>query len=389
MRPHWAVRAHGALWVGCFITLAGMMCGLLRGESEEPDRSDDTRSKLVLLKSGRMLNGQVSLNAGGYLIEQPNGRIQVPEEQVKFIVNDLREAYRKQRDSIVEPTPATHLSLANWCISYNLLDDAREELKRCLKSDPENEEARRLLARLVDTLRSDLPAKKVAPPPKKTMDGFQQRPVESLGLLSRETAMQFTNPIQPLLRNKCGNASCHGANSQNDFHILTARSGSRGARHTSERNLAEVMRFIDIDNIGQSKLLTVFKGAHGGRGSLLTGQAANEQYKTLRAWVKAVAEEKQAEAAELEEAPSIVKKQRGSKKNRVVQASARVETPREIEPDSEAELISADEADESSDEQDSPRKRSAKPDPNDAAELAREPVDAFDPEEFNRQSGIR
>lgn len=388
MRPRWVVRAQGALWISCFVTLLGLTCELLRGQNEQSDKSDDTRNQLVLLKSGRMLNGRVSLNAGGYLIEQTNGRIQIPEDQVKFIVNDLREAYRKQRDSIVEPTPATHLALANWCISYNLLDEAREEVKRCLKNDPENEEARRLLARLVDTLKSDLPQKAAKPAPKKTADGFQQRPIESLGRLSPETAIQYKSRIQPLLINKCGNASCHGASSSNEFQILASRSGSRGARNTSERNLAEIMQYIDVDNIGDSKLLRVFHGDHGGRGALLTGQPANEQYKAIRAWVKAVVEEKQAEAAELEQAPSIVKKSRISKK-RVVQASAKIEEPREIEPDADAQEMSADEPDEPIAEDETPKKRIAKPDPTDAAELAREPVDAFDPDEFNRQSGVR
>lgn len=386
MRPRWAIRAYGALWIGCFVTLTGLMGSLLRGQNEEYENSDDTREKIVLLKSGRMLHGRVSVNAGGHLIEQSNGRIQVPDDQVKFVVNDLREAYRKQRDAIVEPTPATHLALANWCISYNLLDEAREELKRCLKTDPSNNEARRLLARLVDTMRAGQPRAPAPLPNRKTVDGFEQRPVESLGRLSPAMAGLFTTRIQRLLVNKCGNASCHGSSSPNEFHVHVSRSGSRFAKSTSERNLAEVMRFIDIDNIGDSPFLRAFNGNHGGGGTVLTGQGSGEQYKMIRAWVKAVAEEKQAEAIEANEAPSIVKKSRGGKK-RIVQASAKIEEPRMIEPDSDSEEMTPDDTESAQEE--IPKVRSAKPDPTDAAELASEPIDAFDPDEFNRQSGNR
>ena len=76
------------------------------------------------MNSGRILTGQVSRNAIGLSGRTAEWkRVQVVLEDIKFVANDLRDLYRKQRDSIVEPTPATHVALANWCIAYRLYDE--------------------------------------------------------------------------------------------------------------------------------------------------------------------------------------------------------------------------------------------------------------------------
>ena len=87
------------------------------------------RERVIVMKSGRILTGQMTRNAGGWLVEQANGRVQVPADQVKLVADNLREAYRKQRDAIVEPTPATHMMLAQWCLSYRLNEEARRTEK--------------------------------------------------------------------------------------------------------------------------------------------------------------------------------------------------------------------------------------------------------------------
>jgi len=358
------------------------MIATSRGQDRPSDEAEDARERLVLLTTGRMLTGKVSRNGGGYLIEQPNGRMQVSAEDVKFIVKDLREAYQKQRDSIVEPTPATHVALANWCISYGLHDEARDELKRCLKTDPENTDARRLLQRLTDTIRAGLPPRVEEAAPRKTADGFVQQDSESLGGLSRETATQFTSRIQPLLLNKCGNAGCHGFASSNQFRLTLARGAGKGSRQNTERNLSETLRYIDLDTVADSRLLRASQGAHGGKGTIFVGPAGADQMKSLRTWALAVAEEKQTEAQKLERRPRLASK--GNSPHRVTQASAtdegttistKRESPKKLDSDDAA--VTAME--------NSPRPRELKVDATDATELAREPVDPFDPEQFNRR----
>ncbi len=381
MSPHWKSRFRSAWWIGSFIAIIGLASELARGEQEAADGDNESRERLVMLISGRILSGQVSRNGGGYLVEQPNGRVQVPVGDVKFIVSDLREGYRKHRDSVVHPTPASHFSLANWCISHRLHDEARDELKKCLKADPENDEARRLLQRLTDTMRASLPPAATTPAPLKTSDGFLQPDVESLGGLSRDTATQFTSRIQPLLLNKCGNASCHGTAAENDFRLISARAGGNGSRKNSERNLAETMRYIDLQDVDGSQLLGVFRKGHGGKGTILVGSAGAEQLKQLKAWAQTVAQEKQSVTRNREDSPFVARNNKSKNSKKAVAHSIDVN-------DLQLELASG----ELSDDESLPlvrketRPRELKSEPTDAEAMpALKPYDPFDPELFNRR----
>lgn len=277
-------------------------------------RADDggLRERVIVMNSGRILSGQMTRNAGGWLVEQSSGRVQVPEEQVKLVADNLRDAYRKQRDAIVEPTPATHIMLAQWCISYRLNDEARDELKKCLKRDPDHDEARKLLRRLDDTMIVRPVATTAISSPLKTPEGFVVPEVESLGGLSRETATAFTARVQPLLMNKCGNAACHGSASRGEFKLNSIRVGSNGHRMYTERNLAEALRYIDINDPALSPLIAVPQGSHGGTTAIFHGPQSAEQLKTLRSFIKMVAKEKQTEEQELAQRPSVLGKKKSS-----------------------------------------------------------------------------
>lgn len=357
------------------------MTGSLRGEETPRENAQMSRERIILLNSGRIMTGQVERNAGGYLIHQNSGRVQLALDDVKFIVDSLRDGYYKQRDSVVEPTPATHLALANWCISYRLYDEASVELKKCLETDPDNEAARRLLARLTDTIRANLTPTPDVPVARKGSDGYIQPEVETLGGLSRESAVQFTMQIQPLLLNKCGNASCHGMSSENEFHLISSRGSGHGARQTSEQNLSEVLRQIDFEKVSQSKLLSVMRTAHGGKGTVFAGQNARDQMNRLQTWVRTVVNEKQAESIAMEQQPRIAS--RGKSKKRDQQFRVKNEKT------NEAPIRQVSATQEVENEQPEAG-RAVEPkllraDPKDAAALAREPEDAFDPQQFNER----
>lgn len=300
------MRAFAFLKFGLLTTtLVASMIAMLMVSSSWGDDAEP-RERVILMTTGRVLTGYAYRNAGGWLVEQSNGRVQVPIDQVRVVADSMVEVYRKQRDSVVEPTPATHVALAQWCISYRLFNEAQDELRKCLKLDPDNSSARKLLRRVEEMLE---PAdSKLAPAdraPKRTAEGFLVPDAESLGGLSNEAAVTFTQRIQPLLVNKCGNASCHGTTSNSGekldgFHLMAVRSGSNGHRMYTERNLAEVLRFVDLDEPTLSPLVTIPQGSHGGIAGVFHGTAGSAQIKMLRNWLKTVAEQKIADEKELE-----------------------------------------------------------------------------------------
>ncbi len=322
------MRALPVVRIGC-VLLAGFGLSLVVSLALSVQADDGgLRERVIVMNSGRILTGQMTRNAGGWLVEQASGRVQVPEDQVKLVADSLRDAYRKQRDAIVEPTPATHVMLAQWCISYRLYDEARDELKKCLKRDADHEEARKLLRRLDDTLTAK-PVAAVAATlsPWKTVDGFVVPEVESLGGLSKETATSFTARVQPLLMNKCGNASCHGPASGSEFKLNSTRFGANGHRLYTERNLAEVLRYIDIKEPALSPLVAIPQGSHGGTAAIFHGPQSAEQLKTLRNFVKLVAKEKQTEERELAQRPSVLGRKKSAPDDVANTTAAPFESP--------------------------------------------------------------
>lgn len=298
-------RFYGIVAVG--LSILGSMVLLAADDDGEP------RERVILMKSGRVLTGLATRNPGGWLVEQGNGRVQVPGDQVAFVARSLVDAYRQQRDSVIEPTPATHLALAQWCLSFRLHDEARDELRKCLKLDPDHSAARKLLRRIDDML-EPVTQKKATPAAQRTSDGFLVPDIESLGGLSNDAAVSFTQRIQPLLMNKCGSASCHGSTAPSEttdrFHLFPVRNGSSSHRMYTERNLAEVLRFIDVSDPALSPLAMMPQGSHAGTAGIFHGTNGNVQLKMLRTWIKTVANEKRIEADELESRPTIANKRR-------------------------------------------------------------------------------
>ena len=266
-----------------------------------------TAEKLLVLTDGRVVAGQIVLQPGGHLVQSATGSIFIPEEQVQVVAENLVDAYRQQRDSVIKPTPLTRYTLAKWCVTYRLYDEARDELKLALQQNGEFDEARRFLARINDVLDPPKALNAVAPPPK-SRDGFVVPDVESLGGLSKLTAAQFSARIQPLLINKCGNAGCHGPQDPQEFRLTAPRAGSTH-RITSEQNLASVMQQIDVQRPFSSPLMLVPREPHGGLAwPVFSGSAGAAQERILKTWLKQIAYEKRDEAEDFAARPSLRRK---------------------------------------------------------------------------------
>lgn len=337
------------------------------------DPSTQNAEQLVVMTDGRILYGVVQRHAVGFYVERSNGNILVPKEQVRCIARDLADAYRLQREQMLDPTSAALIQLAEWCISYRLYDEAGQELKRALRRDPENETARRMLAKLEDRLR--VAPQQATPTPRVDPVGLVAADVESLGGLSKELASEFTTRIQPLLINKCGNASCHGFSSRSEFRLAHVRNGSANHRLSSQQNLALVLKKVDFSEPAISPLLQRSQGAHGGATfAIFGGAGGTEQLKTLETWVLAVAREHQQEAEKLAKRASL---RPAKRRDDVTSPPADTVIPAKFEETTAPVMAAAELQRNREQELDAPPPATSLPMKN----------DAFDPEEFNRQYG--
>lgn len=360
----------GAVAALAVCLLAGLSSSVRLSGAEGAAASHDL---LAVLTDGRIMRGNITRHAAGYYVERPGGTIFLPSEQVRCVARDLQDAYRQQREQMLDPTAAMLIQLAEWCISYRLYDEAGDELRRALRRDPQNETARRMLARLDDML-STKPLRSIESS-RRDVYGVEVADVESLGGLSKDLAAEFTTKIQPLIMNKCGNAYCHGTAAENEFRLQHVRIGSANQRLSSQRNLALLLKYVDVAQPEQSPLLTKTRGAHGGTTfAIFSGASGAGQQELLTSWVTRVAEERQTEQQKLArrtplKAPGLPTTPGGT--NTIQLASAEQPAPQPA-------MISNQQPPRRLDELTTPPETDQTPRP-----VPR--FDPFDPAEFNRQ----
>ena len=253
----------------------------------------NSEEKLLVMTNGRVVSGQLTHRTGGYDVALPAGRMFIPEKQIRFQADSMDDAYHRMRGTLAELTPNTHLQLARWCLANNLNAYARREALDALHLDPHRTDAQRMLESLVREQNRKLHVST----PQMTTEQFQRSQLEqsvaperrSLGGLPADRAKEFTQRIQPLMTNKCGNTRCHGAG-RNSFSLVTLRRSANSV--SSEQNLAAILNQIDFRNPDQSPVLQATQGLHGGnRQPLFPGQTGGRQLDVLREWVRDVARE--------------------------------------------------------------------------------------------------
>lgn len=344
--------------------------------------------RILVLQNGRIVEGKISQSPGGYMVEKPNGSMLVPYDRVQFGAQDRIDALKKFRETMPKELTGSNVVLARWCLTYDMHQQAAEELRKALEKDPNNAEARSMLQRLEDLHATPRVTHHNATGRNaKTDDDFELPEVESLGGLNRKTAQDFVQQIQPILVNRCGNASCHGGSSRKEGFALTPGRPDRGSRVFAERNLAAVLKYIDFETPDRSPLLMEPRGNHAGSKSVFSGVKGKDQYDALRLWVRNASIEQRDQRRVIAGRPTL--KHGG--------AASQASPPRSVMVDSAVIPASASEED-STPAENSPKTADSPPRRTATARRAFEsadrltgslresPSDAFDPQEFNRRS---
>jgi hypothetical protein len=252
--------------------------------------------RVLVLRTGRVMKGRIKKISTGWLVSTNRGNAVIPFEQVHFDSNNLNDAYLRLRLQNGRPTVASHLRLAEWCLSQNILAEAARELRDALEKDPANETARLMLNRVDNEIHRRMPPEPETEEPTDVVI-LTERAVEvaatevrSLSGLSPDSARKFVASIQPLLLNKCGNARCHGTVAKNDFKLTRLRTGASNSRIVSEKNLAAVLNDLQPKPNAEPRLLKIIRGTHAGQ-TIFNGRYGAVQMQTLQAWMNNAAKE--------------------------------------------------------------------------------------------------
>src|SRR3954469_23690140 len=103
-----------------------------------PSTVADGQSGVVLLKDGGVLTGKISQAADWYVVGRSGGQMQVAAARVLFVGHTLHEAYDYRRQRQATNTVESHLALAEWCLRYDLLVEAGDELSMARNLGPDH-----------------------------------------------------------------------------------------------------------------------------------------------------------------------------------------------------------------------------------------------------------
>ena len=255
-----------------------------------PEHTESASPSVLVLKSGRVIRGRIHNRGDGYTVRQASGRMFVASSQVWTLAETLDDAHTRLLESFPGRTPDTYLQMARWCIDQKMWGTARQDVLDALHLDPYREDARRLLARVMQLQKESSVSRSSSSPEhlRQVVQTGVALPRRSLGGLSIEQARTFTRRIQPLLHNTCGR--CHHPKSDRSFVLHALRHGS--TPEIARRNLDAVARWLDGSRPEDSPLRTYATTAHGPlRSPPLAGRTAEQQIRHLSVWVAAAAPE--------------------------------------------------------------------------------------------------
>ena len=411
---------------GVFIAFSCVLLGCAvacSAQSDDPAESKAAaRSGVLVFRNGRVIEGQIISTESHYIVIRPVGKIEVPKSQIESVAKDLEEVYRKKAGRIKDRDPDEHMRLAQWCLQVNLHQRAIEELERVVEQSSDTSRAtamlenlRRMQARSAtknssgnkdsspSTTRSlelrdqqsaignqRSPAPPHSPPTKAAAaEGSDSELVpvanaatrgqgKASAIVQTPPAMvsSFSVRIQPLLVRSCAAAGCHDLAHAG---ALALERSSQATPRSTQQNLRSVLSLIDANDPENSPLVIQSLLPHGGnrRPALALG-VKDPAYQTLLDWVRGVAGKPTSKSGS--EPPLAKDSAATAASSPQAQPTSAVSnqagaTARRSEP-APAATKPADSASPS---------RSLKPPMDDAYQ----PIDAFDPEIFNRQFSKR
>jgi hypothetical protein len=238
-------------------------------------------------------------------------------DDVDFVCSDMKAAYRRKLGRLEGGNVEQHIRLAHWCLKYDLRDQAVDRLLYLNQVSPHHTAVRALekrLRRLASRPRSTSTVKLQAPPASNDLPmGSEDLPAESLA--------DFTRVVQPLLLNRCGQATCHGASSANSFRVTAGLRGTPN-RERTWNNLAAVVRQINQQDYASSPLLLKARSVHGHGRRAPIGPHELKQYQRLVDWTK-----------QLAGTPAPPPKAVAQSAAKSIPAAPRVSRPEELDPD--------------------------------------------------------
>lgn len=255
-------------------------------------------SRVLLLRNGQMLSGQISYAGANYHVLLPTGEIRIRASEVEYVCQDIQEALVRKYEAIEPGDLAGYLRLTDWCIEHELFVEADRLLVSIENLAPPSARTRVKLTRRNLEMAQN-PVSSAPPVPtldSQPADGAVEGAIddaEALDRLTRNmpegTVETYRRTVQPILMAGCAAARCHGNAASNEFRLIRPTHGHIISRRATQRNLQAILRWIDLENVSESPLLSAASRPHGAAKEPVLGEGESVRLEHLSKWVSSLA----------------------------------------------------------------------------------------------------
>jgi hypothetical protein len=375
-----------------FIVSAAFLASIGAASAEERPLLEEGR-ELLILRNGQIFEGRIEKIKDQYLVDASDSQVKVRAADVEFVCRSLEEAYLRKRAVIQDGNWRDHLELARWCQKHEMLKPARDELAAAEAISPNNPLAD-MLRRQMET--AEEPAEK--PEKKFFREEISNEELDHMVRgLPPGTVELYTQIVQPVLMNNCTASGCHGQQSQTAFRLYRTSTGEQANRRLTQRNLYNVLRYIDRENPAESPLLIVPSKPHGTAKTAIFSEHRAGQFGRMVEWAVELGPADYSMPDEIDAPPRLLSREAMQAKPLAATRKNHARPIPVAEPDSDEVQPASYQEPPAEFLQSSGQTKTAKtpkqsPKPPIEGKIKRgapipknEPKDAFDPDVFNRR----
>jgi len=290
---------------GCMIFAAMLFMALVTNRLNADD--------YVLLNNGNVIQGKATSIGSHVVIDRGNGNeLRLPANQVVHSATTLLELYRHRQQKNKLPTVDSYQDNARWCFRFQLYDEMKLALDAAESLDPTHPETLRLQRQLasVTSHANDILQFGTQPTPSpghaiiSVAPELPNRPKATEASeadlakanLSFQAIAYFSNRVQPLLINRCGNTGCHRGPSDTSWHLIHMGAHVRPPSRMTKVNLLSTLAIINRENGQDSDLLKFATTPHGGRDEAPLKRGDDASIESLNEWIVEVSQYEESEA---------------------------------------------------------------------------------------------
>ena len=277
-------------------------------------------SQIVVLKNGHEISGRIQQESDRTIVFTESGsQLIFPAEKVDFVCKSLPEAYWQKVARIKATDADKHVQLFHWCLKHSLDNQANNQLNLLVEMDVsavkleylydlllkqraaskassaansiakaakaanasevanrEQDQIHKGSIQLATFEKEELPVPRIHHP---TMAELKK----SAAKFSPDSIQFYKRKIEPLFVRSCYTAGCHDSQAET-MPLRRISPNERVPKHMSQRNLHEVVKFVDFESPFKSPFFLAAVEQHADQDKPVI-RRGSKQFENLRQWM--------------------------------------------------------------------------------------------------------